>query len=315
MSSKKFIIEDFNVDFEKKTIISCPSGHEPIVSFDGSLKDYINYEIIDYFTFKDSALGVKLLNQCMNIYMNYPFTINGECMFDRCVTSEIDNDTFGFLLVRKHDEKIASTFVFFDYVRMQKIDDGIEILYRSADLCTETYIPGSVKLKDNKNEISIIGDKNLVNLRKGLFEKFFENLDDALLEKNYIKFCETLTNELMANIDNSKEIEKLIKKVLLSEEIWIHNKSKLINNSFKMAKLLFESLCANLNSYSNNLKCIIIKSWCYCLKNIDTIFSSNGEYLYPYVVIKATNDDIIEIKVEETKENNKGNQVFEIINY
>ena len=70
----------------------------------------------------------------MNIYMNYPFTINGECMFDRCVTSEIDNDTFGFLLVRKHDEKIASTFVFFDYVRMQKIDDGIEILYRSADL-------------------------------------------------------------------------------------------------------------------------------------------------------------------------------------
>jgi hypothetical protein len=138
-------------------------------------------------------------------------------------------------------------------------------------------------------------------------------VDDDTFKKKYRMYCETITEEMLKKIDNINQLDNIIKQVFNSESMWICRNIQIIELSYRLGKQLLEALYKNKNIYDINMRSILIKAWGYCVKNFESIYDAEQQYLYPYTIIKVSNNDIVEIKLEKIKGNIDNKTMFEIV--
>lgn len=279
---------------------------------EGNLEKVVKYKSINNFNFSDHIMGINLLNRFASILLNNPVSIGENNIFDRYVKSEVDYDTFGFIIIKDINKSIGIDGIHFDYVDLQARKDGVEILYRANIYQENKKLAGSIKLKDKSNQIIIMGDENLNIIKKFIYKNFFKDEDDITFESRYIKYHDIITTEMLNNINDLFKLEQLIHKVLASEEIWV-NRNNNIDQSYKLVKLLLKSLYINKDINDINTRVVLIKACNYIINNMNTIYQSEQEFLYPYAIIKVNNNDIVEIKLERIKRNDNTRTMFEIV--
>lgn len=247
-------------------------------------------------------------------YIKYPDTFD-----NRMISSEVDMDTLGFLLIKDSPEKKQGlNGVQYDYIGYEDKDYGFNILFRSKIVEDNIDIPGYfmiIKDYDN-NELIIRPSEGAIRIRKHLYKNFYSNnmAEEEQLEI-YIKEMKKYLENLVAKVGiEINDFKFELKPIILSEDIWL-NFEKSIVNSFLTIKSILITIYEKFNSISNEDKKILINSSLYILDNIDKLFEEDKEYLFSYATIFL--DDLGKVSsliLEDTKTSKTDNGLmFEIV--
>lgn len=244
----------------------------------------------------DHAEGIYNLTQLTDLYLNYPFMLKGNRMWDKFMYALIEPDTYGWLVQKdqRDPEGRASGFSFFDYKAM-RINEKTRKIFYAFGKGSLNY-SGEIRLTEKDSSLHIQGDSNLRTIRNLAYEEILDAYGEENLFSMFKDYHLQLFEELTLPETPPDYSRELLKKVLSTREIW----SKKIGTIFPLYAVMAQILQVwyeNMEDYSPDIIKTLAQACTYLLNNASTI-SYDHHYVYPYLVIELKDGEISHLSLE-----------------
>lgn len=260
---------------------------------------------------------INLLNITSYIFFNCSVKLFNDILLqNRIITSEIDSDKLGCLLIKDDINKRQGIFgVQYDYVGYDNKKYEIKLLFRSNVYQKHIEIPGYFNIIYEDDKIVISPSEGAKKLRKYLYRSLYDTKEfDINIKKDiYIEAMKRYINVSLESLNkkNSK-YNNIIKSLVLSKDIWSTFDKKVIQ-SFNIIKQIM--ITTIVKGISIKEKEILIKSCRYIVDNFDENSLGEKEFLYLYATIYVDKiGRILNIDFENVQDDNDSlDFMFEIV--